>query len=184
MRYFIGFLCVCALCAMPAVGCDILEGDCPGGCDDMNPCTHDQCTLFGCGNIPVADGTSCSPSGVCVDGVCGPNLCAGVVCDDGLPCTDDGCDYEDGTCYFRDTCDDNNECTDDTCRGDGLCDFTSIGDGELCQHPNHNIGMCEAGVCVDACDPASKEVYQCPVTNPPWPSHFCCPGKSQCEVQC
>jgi len=192
MRWLFRLLCVCALGAMPAVGCNVLEGDCPGGCDDMNPCTYDQCTLFGCGNIPLPDGTGC-PSGACVDGVCGPNLCAGVVCDDRLPCTADECDYEDGTCYFQDTCDDNNECTDDTCDDvDGVCDFTPIEDGRFCRPTTSGgwAGMCNAGVCVEACDPASNEVYQCPITNPPWPSHFCCPGKSRCfctprcEVQC
>jgi hypothetical protein len=171
MRYLFGFLCVCALGLVPSVGCDVLEGDCPGGCDDMNPCTYDQCTLFGCGNIPVADGTSCSPSGVCMDGVCvEPECWTNEDCDDGIACSMDFCSASytclhdtkfngaycdsggrDSRCVAGECieefcdyseCDDGNECTFNYCSAPGVCDYVNEPDGTYCGCARWYWGSC------------------------------------------
>jgi len=73
---------------------------------------------------PVGDGTDCTLdgfSGVCVSGVCGENLCEDVVCDDENACTDDRCDYVDGTCDYTPV-EDGTTCSGGFCR-DGACEI-------------------------------------------------------------
>ena len=66
MRYLFGFICVCALGAMPLVGCGEDESECqqthqgrPGNlplswhCDDEDECTHDLCPEGECMYEPV-----------------------------------------------------------------------------------------------------------------------------------
>jgi len=134
------------------------------------------------------DGDACNldgSEGVCVDGVCGEDLCKGVVCDDGIECTVGTCDYVDGTCDFTSLCFDDSNCTEDFCDPlDGLCDFTTlIEDGTECiGPPSGEVGLCEAGVCVTACDSASGEEVQCPIEGrEDW---FCCPGQDECSEVC
>ena len=133
MRYLFGFLCVCALGVVPLVGCfnDILEGNCPGGCDDGNTCTRDDCVfVVGCVHDPVNEGRNCNVNGlagVCTGGVC--DLCAGVVCDD-----------------------DGNECTWDCNPETGTCDYIPVADGTDC-HFDGLPGLCISGVCgEDPCE--------------------------------
>jgi len=149
MRYLFGFLCVCALSLVPLVGCDILEGDCPGGCSDGNPCTHDDCGLLGCFHPSVADGTPChfnSLSGVCIDGVC--DLCAGVVCDDG------------------------NECSEEVC-ADGVCDNPPVEDGTLCVE-----GLCIDGDCgpIGSVFPCTEQGIRAAIATGGGPYTFSCDG--------
>ena len=121
-------------------------------CDDGDPCTWDSCIRSdpgdpgewpthcnvdrrpGCVNYGMEDGMECGPGKICIDGVCEEDPCAGVVCDDGLGCTDDECDWRDGKCDFTNRCNDDNDCTEDICRApDGVCDFTvPVDDGALC----------------------------------------------------
>jgi len=173
MRYLFGFLCVCALGLGPLEGCfgPLFE---TGSCsdivcpDDGNECTRAYCVCDGwwctpeCGSGPVENGTDCAfdgAAGVCVRGVCGENLCEGVVCDDGNACTDDTCDYEDGSCHFAPTvCDDRSECTEDTCNSVDGCNYTPVEGLTYCLDFGH-LGsppeICEAGACAaiprDAC---------------------------------
>ena len=92
MRYPFGLvLFLFALGALRVVGCG--EASPCGNCDDGNPCTMDSCVSFDVGDIceatehgarqnrPVTDGTPCGAGEVCVEGVCGENLCEGVVCE-------------------------------------------------------------------------------------------------------
>jgi hypothetical protein len=72
-----------ALGTLRVVGC----GD-EGPCYDGNPCTQDSCREYDslscedgdctCVNAPITDGTPCGSGNVCVEGVCGENLCEGV----------------------------------------------------------------------------------------------------------
>ena len=132
MRYVFGFLCVCALGAMPLVGCSeaaqcLNDKD----CDDQNDCTEDTCDVGSgtCSHTPSADGTSCDfggAPGLCMSGACEEDLCEGVECNDDNDCTEDACDPADGTCSNRPV-------EDDT-----ACDFSGF------------PGLCKAGVCEDA----------------------------------
>ena len=166
-------------------------------CNDGNPCTSDRCPeppLFDvslcdgdgqtCQHSPKADGTPCDPGKVCVDGVCGENLCEGVVCDDGLACTVDTCVFKNGTCDFGNLCNDFDDCTENICTPlDGSCDFTTpVEDGTRCEMweplPLYGLGTCEDGVCAGPCDLMAKEELQCPVSGFEWLS--CCPGFEFC----
>jgi len=126
MRYLFGFLCVCALGVMPLVGCSDTQPECEtsADCNDDNECTNDVCDSASgtCSNTPVDDGTVCSfngISGVCVSGACGENLCEGVVCeDDGNECTEDVCNFSDGTCNIP--VGDGTPCSDGACV-EGIC---------------------------------------------------------------
>ena len=89
-----------------AAFCDGASDLCPadavdsGLCDDGNSCTTELCVALECQVDPVADGTlcmeanACNGDEVCQSGVC----CAGSAldCDDGDPCTADGCDAVSG----------------------------------------------------------------------------------------
>ena len=131
-------------CGVPADGtvCEykgILPGFCASGfcakslcedgtCDDGNECTDDMCDPLArrCSYIPLEDYTGCDLDGLsrlCLDGVCRQDLCEGVVCDDQNPCTDDSCNYADGT-----------------------CEFLAVEDGTPCRE---GTGACQAGSCVD-----------------------------------
>jgi hypothetical protein len=112
--------------------CDGTDNDCDGGidegvsCDDANECTQDQCKgAAGCVNAPL-DGTSCYDGTVCTESDhCSAGKCVGkpIVCDDGNPCTDDGCDADTGctTSPNEAECDDGSVCTlDDHCK-DSAC---------------------------------------------------------------
>jgi hypothetical protein len=115
--------------------------------------------------------------------VCGENLCEDVVCKDDEACTDDTCDYVDGTCNFPPTvCDDGDLCTEDRCNPADGCDFTTQAeDGTFCYSedlPHQMAGVCKAGVCVYPCDPTSEEVLRCP--SPFSSGYVCCPGEKEC----
>jgi hypothetical protein len=74
-------------------------------------------------------------------------------CDDDDACTEDSCDYANGTCYFTPLCDDNNECTEDLCI-DGTCAYNPVADNTQCDF--HGLpGLCISGRCEDAglCEP-------------------------------
>ena len=73
MRYVFGFLCVCALCVVPLLGCGETSRDmCEGvSCNDDNECTDDVCNPVtgACEYTPVEDGTACV-DGTCLGGIC------------------------------------------------------------------------------------------------------------------
>jgi photosystem II stability/assembly factor-like uncharacterized protein len=204
MRYLFRFLGICVLVLIPFFACmDFDLGEPPEGCGpyewdwgdgdpcegvvcppDDNVCTREFCRGGSCTSEPVTNGRSCTYdglSGVCVEGVCGENLCKGVDCDDGDACTVGTCDYVDGTCDFTPVvCDDHEECTEDTCDPTDGCVFAAVEDGTECGGPGY--GMCEAGSCVAPCDLASDEEYPCPI--PGLEDLFCCPGSEYCRGSC
>jgi hypothetical protein len=213
MRYGFVFLFACALGVVPLAGCSWDLGDwdwdynpcegvvCP---DDGNECTEDVCVAYprSCGR-PVFNGTACTydgVAGVCVAGECGENLCEGVVCDDGNACTDDHCDYVDGTCYVTEVwCDDRNVCTEGTCDPADGCIFTPVEDVTYCSEDlPASIGICKAGACVAlptdgctnaedlavVCDPAFIEKVETCARSSPWATASCVIENTGVSVEC
>ena len=86
----------------------------PNPCDDNSPCTGTGCApSIGCtyaniDNVPCSDGNACTTGDFCVDTICNSGGPTG--CDDGNPCTLDGCNTNSGcthtpsgsatTCYL------------------------------------------------------------------------------------
>ncbi|MCO4763681.1 MAG: SMP-30/gluconolactonase/LRE family protein [Myxococcales bacterium] len=110
-------------------------------CDDGKACTVDRCDAQqGCISEPVPDGISCddgeacTAQGACKSGVCAPGkLIGGCVCkkgpiggcDDGNPCTKDGCHPLKGCSHLPAlegrTCDDGSKCTSGEVCDAGQC---------------------------------------------------------------
>ncbi|MFH1531566.1 MAG: hypothetical protein ABIK09_12630 [Pseudomonadota bacterium] len=157
-----GNLCTDDVCS-PLSGCTFTPND--AGCDDGNPCTTgDQCGNGWCGAAEILDcddgdpctDDGCSPLSGCVytmntalcdDGDlcttadhCQSGLCVagGVLgCDDGNPCTDDGCSAPTGCVFVPNDapCDDGNVCTTSSACAGGVCvgvDGKDCDDGNLC----------------------------------------------------
>lgn len=138
--------------------CD--AGACKNGtplvCNDGNPCTDDECDpKDGCLQPPSDEGTACSDGKACTqDDQCdGKGTCAGTVsCDDGEPCTEDGCDA-DGQCQNTpvddDTeCDDGSNCTENDVCTDGECAGTLLGGQNLCHDNSCQISDCSGMDCI------------------------------------
>jgi len=103
----------------------------------------------------------------------GPNKCAGVVCNDGNPCTDDFCNPANGQCTTRaHSCNDNDACTFDFClQQQGGCVHIPLPNNFPCNDGNGctTNDRCQNRVCVgttrncsdgnsctiDSCDPTS-----------------------------
>ena len=169
-----------------------LGGACAPGttpeCDDGQACTQDGCIGGKCVHLQANDGTPCDDADACTGGdACLNGACASgppAACDDGNPCTADGCDPELGCAHLPNDaspCDDGNPCTTGeaclagqctagnntcSCATDAGC--AAFEDGNLCNGTLH----CAAGACVvdpativtcaagggctlTACDPAS-----------------------------
>ena len=138
------------VCTFPDV-CGF-DGTCSPGfpipCADGDPCTDDACDpLSGCffplNTAPCDDDNACTAGDICDEGTCLDG--SPIDCDDGNPCTTDGCHPLSG-CFHVDTttpCDDGNPCTSaDLCAG-GECIAgipTACNDGNPCTD--------------DACEPA------------------------------
>ena len=160
--------------------CDGVDNDCDGStdegklCDDDNECTEDSCNgEAGCLNDP-ADGEACFDENACTyDDQCEAGVCVGlpVDCDDGNPCTDDGCAPFDG-CFQEDNSlpceDDGDPCTEDLCSG-----------GE-CTHPPGNGG---AG-CEDDADPCTTDICDAgECTHPPGNNGEPCEDDDPCTLE-
>lgn len=142
-------------------------GTCLGGsCHSSGPqdcATGDACqigacsTEMGCTTSPApddttcdADGSACTPEDHCLGGAClaGPLL----ACDDGNPCSSDGCDGSTGDCVHQGLdgpCDDGNACTEaDACVA-AKCSGAVVpcGDGDPC---TDDICSPESGCAYDA----------------------------------
>jgi hypothetical protein len=161
-----------------------LGGACAGAaavdCSAAPTCTTGQCdpTTGGCAFAAVADQTPCSDGSACTQqDRCKAGQCQGqpALCDDGNPCTDDGCTPQSG-CTLAPVvalCDDGNVCTaSSTCVG-GACSGTATldcADADPCTtdacdplggciHPVAQDGspcgasgmLCQAGQCVQSC---------------------------------
>ncbi len=103
-------------------------------CDDVNPCTTDQCVNGTCINITIVDGTPCNDEDPCTfDDHYIDCLCVGtpILCYDAQPCTFDYC--LNGVCQYDPIdCDDADPCTIDICHEGGTCTHTPITAGDLC----------------------------------------------------
>lgn len=110
-------------------------------CNDGNACTADACDPLGFCLYTAKGGAQCSDGNACTvaDTCSNAGACIGTpkVCDDGNPCTTDGCGPT-GACSYTPTsgtaCSDNNACTtNDTC-ANGTCSGAPIScsDGNVC----------------------------------------------------
>ncbi len=128
-------------------------------CDDGNACTTDSCNKTkGCTSVALPASVTCDDNNACTENDnCGTGTCTGTAkaCNDGNPCTDDGCNLagactttnnavscDDGvTCTTGDACaggacagtatnsacDDGNPCTTDSCAGKSGCQHAAAG---------------------------------------------------------
>jgi hypothetical protein len=153
-------------------------GTCVGGppanCDDGDSCTTDSCmSPMGCVHDPVP--SCCSTDAQCAgtDQCTTNERCVGhrcvsdpVPCDDGNPCTDDGCNPTSGCTHVANnaSCDDGDACTTgDGCQG-GVC---RGGPQRDCRDSN---------VCTDdGCSPATGCTHV-PNTAPCDDGSFCTTG--------
>jgi len=137
-------------------------GKCGSGaaltCEDGNPCTNDFCDLAtGCTNIandsPCTDGSACTLGDHCQELQCESG--AAKVCDDGNPCTSNGCEGYSGVCMYAAntaTCDDGDACTtgdacgSGSCAGKRTCACLGVAD---CDDKNAcTLEACNSGACV------------------------------------
>ena len=112
----------------------------PAPCDDGNPCTTEVCVgPSGCESEPNSlgcnDASACTVGDACEQGNCEGGSMQD--CDDGNPCTTNGCDPQSG-CVQEDStlpCNDGNNCTvGDLCAG-GACvpgKLANCDDGNPC----------------------------------------------------
>ena len=129
-------LSACSAAKPKDEACNGVDDDCDGQtdeatCDDGKVCTADACAgAAGCNNTPLAlvggkgapcdaDGSNCTPADACDGATCKPG--AALKCDDGNPCTLDGCDKVSGcsqTPQHGKACDDGSACSGpDSCQG-------------------------------------------------------------------
>jgi hypothetical protein len=154
----------------------VAGGKCTGtsnvNCDDNNPCTSDNCLDPNtCApHDPIADGTVCSDGNAChLGGKCAAGICSGLTsqnCDDGNPCTDDGCDAKSGCTHANNTapCSDGSTCTaGDICAGGtctsgapvscddkNVCTDDSCDKGLGCQHVANALPCDDKSVCTQS----------------------------------
>ena len=158
-----------------------------GQCSDGDPCTKDGCSGNECIFEPIPGcGEECSPFDAsacddkngctldqCINGKCSntaiPNCCGGdAECDDGNPCTAQGCSA-DGVCQYKPIpgccqtsaeCNDGNPCTAEECSGaTNTCQYKNI--PGCCQTaadcpPSDNLcakPQCVGGKCTVSTDP-------------------------------
>ena len=129
-------------------------------CADSNPCTVDSCDKnAGCSHVAVSVATTCDDNNACtLNDLCAGTACKGTaqVCNDGDPCSADGCDPASG-CFAKPgndgaPCDDGIPCTaQDTC-ANGNCTGTAItcDDGNACTNDS-----CAGGVCLNVANTAT-----------------------------
>ena len=160
------------------VGDGCSDGTCAASdtllCDDSQVCTSDTCEpAVGCVFTPK-DGGPCNDNSVCTQvDVCAAGKCLGTqfkVCNDNLPCTDDGCKPSVGCVYLANaaTCDDGDACSigegcvDTVCGGGTAlnCDDKNPCTQDSCNAKSGCVNTPAVGPCndankctqVDACD--------------------------------
>ena|GEM_PF-1162414 len=155
----------------PGEACDTgLEGSCPDGCDDSDPCTDDALVGAGCDAhcthdaiTERTDGDGCCPVGATLleDDDCGS------VCGDGVVSGDEACDTAitaggEGACPADlDACDDGAACTADALVGDACAarcthdDILAFVVGDGCCPPGGNANR--DGDCPVICGNGARE---------------------------
>ncbi|MBN2496236.1 MAG: trypsin-like serine protease [Deltaproteobacteria bacterium] len=132
------------------------SGHCAGGlcCESLCAGRCQSCTLPGSEGrcVVLPDGTDCGDGDVC-NGfeVCQAGACiAGspLACSDGVACTRDDCDAEQGCVFVPQAleCFDDNECTRDICDPQTGCRYEVLPDGTDCGFHM----TCRAGECSDS----------------------------------
>lgn len=176
----------------PIAGC---EDKCDEAfqCNDDNPCTKDDCNGGNCVHFPM-NGEHCNDGNECTDDdFCEEWLCIGHVdrdCDDENPCTNDGCNPQNG-CFHEPNnapCDDGDSCTTDDFCGEGQCQGgkpKNCDDGNACTEDfcSQN-GACPSDVIigVEPIDPSETEIgpscchVKCPEPNPDCKDFGCACG--------
>ncbi len=186
--------------------CNGLDDDCNGqtddvSCDDGNPCTLDECDpLSGCTH-DILTGTECGDGNVCtLADHCQEGTCVGtpISCDDGNPCTDDGCN-ETGGCFFDFNsagCDDSDPCTvadacqegqcvgfpvDCACSGPAAEECAALEDGNAC----NGTLLCDTTTFPYQCAVDPVTVVSCP--EPEGANAFCLeascdPASGDCSI--
>ncbi|MFT7625572.1 MAG: hypothetical protein ACI9WU_004763, partial [Myxococcota bacterium] len=153
-------------------------GDCGGtadDCDDNNSCTADTCSATeGCIHTQLAKGTACDTD----NNLCTPDTCnttgnckaaEPTECDDGVSCTNDGCDPGTGQCVFapdHSQCVDTNSCTSDVCSATG-CKNTGANDFTPCEQALDGAGpdICFQGECTSGvAATVAPQVIFCAIT--------------------
>ncbi|GEM_PF-980298 len=143
----------------------------PKDCNDLNACTQDDCNPASgqCQHVnddaaACSDNDGCTTGDHCQGGVC--VFTGGSSCDDGNPCTDDGCEPGTGECTHANNtgpCSDSNECTQgDACSG-GAC---QAGAPRTCTDGNDCTD--------DGCDPATGCTYN--------PNADACDDADECTI--
>jgi hypothetical protein len=179
-------------------------GTCSGAaknCDDGNLCTSDSCDpVTGCqhtpNTAPCFDGSVCSENDQCQQGVCVPGI--PLACEDGNPCTDDGCEQYTG-CIFEakptgSSCGSNLSCVvgvclDNSC-GDGLCSPSETTDScaQDCPATGGECGPTD-GQCLQTCrtSKCAAAETKCNGITSCMAVGGCigqCAGEAACEVAC
>ena len=111
-----------------------------------------------CGWETATDGAPCAMDPCHVDGACQAGACVGtpIPCDDGDPCTSDGCDPQTGACvhaHVEAACDDGQACTEEDRCSDGVCAGAPVDCDDL--------NSCT----FDACDPETGACEHVPVSS-------------------
>ncbi len=191
--------CTTDSCAIGLSACVTVAAADTTNCDDGNPCTvTDTCTAGKCAGVGAKscdDGESCTadscdPASGCVHGnltgpacndgslctvtdACSAGACVGtgaLACDDGDPCTTDGCSAGTGcttapasgaACDDKDACTVNDTCASGACQGGGatpcddgnLCTDDSCNSQTGCVHANNTAPCTDGSVCTvgDTC---------------------------------
>jgi len=132
-------------------------------CNAQLGCLANQCATCGqntcengqrrvCTNGQLGAGQNCAQGQVCQGaGNCVFN-CAQLTCADGNPCTDDGCNAQQGCVFTNDNtnnCSDNNACTgNEVCQNGACSNPPNLTDGTGCGGTNICLGgQCRAPVC-------------------------------------
>ena len=128
----------CTVSEQCSGGACVVEGTLD--CDDGNICTTDSCDAdSGCAYVlntaPCDDGDLCTTTDACSLGECLGSV--ELICVDGNPCTDDGCEAESGCWYEFNAlpCDDGDACTENEECGTGVCgggELVLCDDGNIC----------------------------------------------------
>ncbi len=173
----------------------VVTADCEGFGFSQNPCEAYLCVDEFCvlsaleDGIACDDGSACSVGEVCTGGVCGG--ATEIDCDDGNPCTNDGCAQDSGCNYEANSqvCDDGDPCTDgDMCSG-GFCvgnagancgcisndDCAEFEDGNAC----NGVFSCTFGECT--VDPFT--IVDCGANADPCLVNECVPETGACTAK-
>ena len=160
------------------------------GCDDKEPCTADACDKVSgqCSHKAIV-GKGCDDGNACTkEDTCGSDEGTGLftclagapnICNDGNPCTDDGCDSKSGCtvkpkgdgvpCNDGDECTASDVCTSAQCKGQAIDVAKSCDDGNAC-----TVDKCETKA---GCVSAPKSSGACEDGNPCTNGDTCGAGK-------